>query len=176
MGTSVSAAEIVGQVVALRRVREAVNAPQERRRLASVIRQLRRQLGVGVPKRQAAAVLGVTVQAVDRWVAAGKILVVRHAGSSRELIDTEALLALAAEAERLREQGERRVLARAIASLDERERLPRRLRPNHSAQELRYEFLHSTPAGRLQQAVELSQVGAALAANARARRQAKAER
>ena len=30
-------------------------------------RKLRRQLGVGVPKRQAAAVLGVTVQALDRW-------------------------------------------------------------------------------------------------------------
>jgi DNA-directed RNA polymerase specialized sigma subunit len=174
--TPASASEIVSQVVALRRVREALRAPEERRRLATVIRQLRRRLGVGVPKRQAAAVLGVTVQALDRWVAAGKIPVVRRVSSSRELIDTEALLALAAEAERLRELGERRVLARAIASLEERERLPRRLRPNQSAQELRYEFLHSTPAGRLQQAVELSHVGAALAANARARGKAQAER
>lgn len=169
-----SASETVSQIVALRRVREAVEAPQERRRLASVIRQLRRQLGVGVPKRQAASALGVAVQALDRWVAAGKIPVVRRAGSSRELIDTEALLALAVEAGRLREQGELRVLARAIASLEECERLPRRLRPNPGAQELRHEFLHSTPAGRLQQAVELSQIGAALAANARARREAKA--
>lgn len=176
MPASASAAEIVSQIVALRRVRDVVEAPQERRRLASVIRQLRRRLGIGVPKRQAAAVLGVTVQALDRWVAAGKIPAVRRGGSSRALVDSEALIAIAAEAELLREQGELRVLARAIASLDERERLPRRLRPNHSAQELRHEFLHSTPAGRLQQAVELSQVGAELAANARARREAKARR
>lgn len=171
-----SAAELVTQIVALRRVREAIEVPRERRRLASVVRQLRRRLGTGVPKRQAAAALGVTVQALDRWVAAGKIPVFHRPGSSRELIDAQALIALAAEAERLREQGGLRVLARAIASLDERGRLPRRLRPNHSAQELRHEFLHSTPAGRLQQAVELSQVGAALAANARARREAKAGR
>ncbi len=176
MATPASAPEIVSQIVALRRVRAAVEAPRERRRLALVIRQLRRQLGTGVPKRQAATVLGVTVQAVDRWVASGKIPAVRRAGSSRALIDAEALIALASEAERLREQGERRVLAAAIASLEERERLPRRLRPNPSAQELRHEFLHSTPAGRLQQAVELSQVGAALAATARARREAKARR
>lgn len=141
-----------------------------------MLRQLRRRLGIGVPKRQAAAALGVTVQALDRWVAAGKIPVLRRAGSSREVVDTEALLALAVEADRLREQGERRVLAKAIASLEERERLPSRLRPNPSAQELRSEFLHSTPAGRLRQAVELSQVGAALAANARARGEAKAGR
>lgn len=164
------------QIVALRRVHQAVQGQSERRRLASVIRELRHRLGSSIPKRQAASVLGVTVQALDRWVVAGKIPVVRRPGSSRELIDAEALLALAAEAEQLRERGEPRVLAKAISSLDERERLPRRLRPNQSAQELRYEFLHSTPAGRLQQAVELSHVGAALAANARSRRQAKAGR
>ncbi len=77
---------------------------------------------------------------------------------------------LAEEVTPLRERGESRALAKAIATLAARGRLPRRMRPNQSAQELRYEFLHSTPAGRMRQAIELSHVGAALAANARARR------
>jgi len=171
-----SASEIVGQIVALRRVRSAVGLPVERRYLAQVIRQLRRQLGVGVSKRQAAAVLGVSVQALDRWIAAGKIPIVRRPGSSRELIETEALLVLAAEVAPLREQGEPRVLAKAITVLAARRTLPRRLRPNQPAQELRYEFLHSTPAGRMRQAIELSHTGASLAANARARKTAKAGR
>jgi hypothetical protein len=166
--------EIVRQIVALRQVCRAVRSPAERRRLARVIRQLRRQLGVGVPKRRAAAVLGVTVQALDRWIAAGKIPVVRRPGSSRQLIETEALLLLASEVEQL--QGQPRALAKAISSLAARGQLPRRLRPNQSAQELRYEFLHSTPAGRMRQGIELSHVGAALAADARARGNARAER
>ena len=169
-----SYAELARQIVALRRVRAAVGLPSERRRLSQVIRQLRRQLGVGVPKRQAAEVLGVSVQALDRWISAGKIPVVRRPGSSRELVEAEALLALATEVVPLRERGVPRALAKGISSLAERGRLPRRLRPNQSAQELRYEFLHSTPVGRMRQAVELSHVGAALAANARARRKAKA--
>ena len=170
-----TAAECVGQIVALRQVRGAVESPLERQRLTGVIRQLRRQLGAAVPKRQAAAALGVTVQALDRWVRAGAIPVARQPGSSRELIDSEALLSLAAEVERLRIEGESRVLAKAIAALDSDGRLPRRLRPNQSANELRHEFLRSSPAGRLRQGVELSQLGASLAANARTRRKANAE-
>jgi hypothetical protein len=163
--------EIVGQIVSLRRVRDAVESPSDRRRLARVIRQLRHQLGIAVPKRQAAACLGVTVQALDRWVAAGRIPVVRRPGSSRELIAADALLVLAEEVERRREQGKPRPLAGAIAALTERESLPRRLRPNQSAHELRYEFLRSTPAGRMRQAIELSELGADLAARTHARKQ-----
>jgi hypothetical protein len=118
----------------------------------------------------------VTVQAIDRWVVAGKIPVVHRPGSSRELIDTETLLVLVGEVERLRDQSEPRALAKAISALAEAGQLPRRLRPNQSVHELRYEFIHSTPAGRLRQAVELSHLGAALAANARARRRANADR
>jgi len=164
-----STADLVRQIVALRRVRTAVESTAERRRLATVIRQLRDRLGAGVPKRQAAATLGVSVQALDRWVAAGRIPVVRRPGSSRELIDAEALLLLAAEVELLREQGEARVLAKALASLAEGGQPPRRLRPNQPARELRSEFLASTPAGRMRQGIELSHVGARLAAHGRAR-------
>jgi len=165
--------EVVSQIIALRRVRSAVDSVVERRRLARVVRQLRRRLGAGVPKRQAAAVLGVSVQALDRWIATGKIPVVRRPGSSRELVETEALLVLAEEVSPRREQGEPRALAKAIAALAARGRLPRRLRPNQSARELRHEFLHSTPEGRMRQAVELSEVGATLAASARTRRKGK---
>jgi hypothetical protein len=174
METTIS--ETVGQIVALRRVRPSVASAVERRRLAQVIRQLRGRLGVGVPKRQAAAVLGVSVQALDRWIASGKIPVVRRSGSSRERVETEALLVLAEEVAPLREHGEPRALAKAIAALEAHGRLPPRLCPNQSAAELRYEFLHSTPAGRMRQAVELSHVGATLAANARTRQRAKAGR
>lgn len=171
MGT---ASEIVGQIVALRRVREAVPVRAERQRLSRVIRELRRQLGVGIPKRQAAAALGVSVQALDRWIGAGKVPTVRRPGSSRELIDTEALLVLAAEVERLKEQRiGRRTLAQAIATLSGADRLRRRLRPNQSARELRHEYLHSTPAGRLRQGIEVSQTSSALAANYRERQKAK---
>ena len=129
-----------------------------------------------MPKRQAAAALGVTVQALDRWVEAGTIPVVRRPGSSRELIETGALLMLAEEVAPLRERGESRVLAKALTELAARRGLPRRLRPNQSAQELRHEFLHSTPPGRMRQAIELSHTGAALAANARRRNTAGAAR
>lgn len=161
---------VARQIVALRRVRDAVVDEAERRRLTTVTRQLRRQLGAGVPKRQAAAALGVSVQALDRWVRAGRIRVLRRPGSSRELIDAEALLALAREVEQLRERGESRVLGKSIATLAGQGRSPRRLRPNQSAAELRSEFRRSTPAERLRQGVELSHLGASLAANARVRK------
>lgn len=163
-------AEIVDQIVALRRVRAVVDAAGERRRLARVIRALRRQFGAGVPKQQAAAVLGVSVQALDRWIAAGRIPTVRRPGSSRLLVDADALLALAAEVELRRERGERRVLAQAIAALVPTGELRPRLRPNPPARELRHECAHSTAEERLRQAVELSRVGAMLAASPRRRR------
>lgn len=168
-----STAELVGQIVSLRRVRAALDSPVERRRLAQVIRQLRRQLGSAVPKSQAAAALGVTVQALDRWVADGSVAAVRRPGSSRELIDSEALLALAAEVAVLRERGVRRPLAKAISMLNDQGRLRRRLRPNQSGRQLRDEFLHSTAAGRLREGIELSQLGASLAANAQQRMKAR---
>jgi hypothetical protein len=164
-----TASETITQIVALRRVREAVHEPGEQRRLAWVARRLRRQLGAGVPKLQAAAVLGVSVQSLDRYILLGKIPTLRRPGSSRELIDSAALLDLAEEVERQRENGERSPLARAIATLAEQGRLRRRLGPNQSAVELRREFLHTTSEARLRQGIELSELGASLGAAARAR-------
>jgi hypothetical protein len=153
----------VEQIVALRRVLARLDDPVERRRLATVIRQLRRRLEVGVPKHRAAASLGVSAQALERWVKAGPIPVTRKPGSSRELIDSEALLAIAEEIEHLREGGQRRALGKAVKKLVDEGRMPRKLRPNQPARELRYEYLHTTPAQRLHTAAELSYVTSVLA-------------
>lgn len=170
MDRTPDAHELLEQVVALQRVSRALDDPEERRRVAKVIRQLRARLGVGVPKHRAAAALGVSAQALERWVRAGAIPVTRRPGSSRELIDSEALIGLVGEVERLHEAGYGRPLAKAIEALEGAGRLRRKLRPNQPARELRYEFLHTSAAERLRSGIELTHTAHALAAHARARK------
>jgi DNA-binding transcriptional MerR regulator len=161
--------QTLAHAVELRRVRRTVADPDGRRRLGCVIRDLRASVGVGVPKGRAATLRGVSVQALERWVRNGALPVVRKPGSSRELIDAEALLVVAEEVGRLREQGvERGALAEALRRLNAEERLPRKLRPNQSAAELRHEYLNTTPAERLRVAAELSELAGALAGRAKA--------
>jgi DNA-binding transcriptional MerR regulator len=143
--------------------------PDGRRRLGCVIRDLRASVGVGVPKGRAATLLGVSVQALERWVRNEALPVVRKPGTSRELIDAEALLVVAEEVGRLRDQGvERGALAAALRGLNAEARLPRKLRPNQPAAELRNEYLHTTPAERLRAAAELSELASVLAGRAKA--------
>ena len=157
--------QTVEHVVALRRVGSAVTSPEERQRLQRVERELRRHLGPGVPKTRAAAVLGVSVTALDKWIARDRLPVVRRPGSSREEIDARALLDLAEEVARLREAGRARgLLAAAFERLAEQGRLHPQLRPNQSASELRGHFLRSTPSDRLREVAELSSVLTGLAA------------
>jgi DNA-binding transcriptional MerR regulator len=159
----------IAQIVALRRVEAAVRDPIERQRLDRVIRALRREVGSGVPKRRAARLLGVSVQALDRWVERGLIPVVRKPGSTRELLDAETVILLAEEVSRRRDSGEQRgVLAASLRELERTGRLPRRLRPNATPRELRRTFLETTPGERLRDAAELSRTAAALAAAGRA--------
>lgn len=158
----------LAHVVELRRIRRTITDPDGRRRLGRVIRGLRASIAAGVPKRRAAATLGVSVQALERWVRSGALPVVRRPGSSRELIDAETLLVVAEEVARLREEGvERGALATALRTLQAEGRLPRKLRPNQSAAELRYEYLQTTPAERLRTAVELSELASSLAGRAK---------
>ncbi len=160
-----AAVQTLAQIVELRRIRHSLSDRDARRRLGVVIAQLRAEVGVGVPKRRAAALVGVSVQALERWVASGALPIVRVPGSSRQLIDAEALLVLAGEVMVLREQGERRgVVATALRRLQAEGRLPRKLRPNQSARELRQEYLQTLPAERLRQGVELSEFATSLAA------------
>lgn len=155
----------LSQIVELRRARAVIADAEASRRIGTVIRQLRRTVGSGVPKRKAAALLDISPQALERWVRCGAIPVTRKPGSSRALIDAEALLAVAAKVTCLRERGETRgVVATALRNLAREERMPRRLCPNQSARELRYEYLHSTPAERLRTAAALAELGVSLAA------------
>jgi hypothetical protein len=155
----------VQRIVALRRVAGAVLDPDERRRLERVIRDLRRELGVGVPKRPAARLLGVSVQGLEPWIELGVLPTVRKPGSTRELLDAEALIVVAEEVTRRREAGQSRgVVAASLRELERTERLPRKLRPNQPAHELRREFLETSPQRRLRDFAALSRTAASIAA------------
>jgi hypothetical protein len=157
--------------VALRCAATAVTSPVERKRLKRVERELRREVGVGVPKTRAAAVLGVSVTALDKWILRGSLPVVRRPGSSRAEIDADVLLALAEEVTRLREVGRTRsVLAAAFERLAQRGAAGPPPRPNQSALELREQYLRTTPSDRLREVAELSRMLTGLAARGRAAR------
>lgn len=152
------------QIVELRRLRASLTEPDDRARLARVIRSLHAGLPPGIPKHRAARLLDVSPQGLDRWVRASAVPVVRRPGSSRALIDTTALLLLLAEARVLAENGEARPVGRAIERLHRDGRLRRRPRPNMSGAELRREYERSTPAQRLRDGIALSEFGLAVAA------------
>ncbi len=165
MGQPTRAERTIEHVVSLRRAGSAVADPRERGRLKQVERELQRAIGVGVPKRRAAAVLGVSVTALDKWIARGRLPVVRRPGSSREQIDADALLDLAEEVTRLREDGQTRaLLASAFERLAKEGRPRPKLRPNQPARELREHYRLTTPADRLREVAELSGVLTDLAA------------
>jgi hypothetical protein len=158
MGRAARIEQAVEQLVALRLGQ-----------LGRVRRQLRRDMGVSVPKRRAAALLGVSVPALERWIRAGRLPVVRRPGSSREEIDSDALVDLATEVTRLREAGRSRgVLAEAFRRLEAegkaRPRLPGEPGwfPDHT-EERRVEFARTTPAERIAEAIELSELATSLA-------------
>ena len=153
---------IVGLRLALQRTRD----PALRDELRQVEVELRRQLPPGVPKRVAAALLGVSVTALDRWVDRGRLPVVASArGSQRLAIETAPLLDLATKVEALSRAGARRgLLAKAMDELGWRERGHRDVlradvaclpRPNVSRDELRQQFEETTPVQRVLQLVAL---------------------
>jgi DNA-binding transcriptional MerR regulator len=141
------------------------------RRLRRAERLLRLEIGASVPKRRAAALLGVSVTALERWIAAGRLPVVRRPGG-REEVEARAALDLLEEVRRLRDDDgvSRGVVAAALRRLDARG-LPRtNLRPNTPAAELRRSFLASTPLERLRETAELSRAATTLGAHGAARR------
>lgn len=159
------------RLVALRRIAPAVSDPREARRIDRLVRDVRRELGFTIPKTRAAAIVGVSVNALDRWIAAGRLPTIRRPESAREEIDADALVELAVEVDRLREEGvERGVLAAAFERLGAQGKPRRRPRPNMPARELRADYLSTTPQGRLATGAELSYAGAVLAAYGHERR------
>ena len=167
MRTQTSAEETAEQIVCLRKLLPEQKGPAERQMLARVIRQLRTALGPTIPKRAAAAVFRISPQSLGRLVREGALPMTRRPGSSRELLLSEALLLVAAEASRLREAGEVHPVAKAVRTLNATGRMPRVLRPNASAAELIYEYEHTTPAERLRAGEALSRAAFTLAGRAR---------
>lgn len=175
MSRATASEQAARHLVALRRIASAVSDPRELRRLERLQRDLRRELGFTIPKTRAAAVLGVSVNALDRWIAAGRLPTVRKPGSTRAEVDADALVELAVEVDRLREEGvERGVLAAAFGRLAAEGKPARRPYPNMPARELRADYLQSTPLERLQTGARLAHVATLLAGRARARRRAEA--
>ena len=79
-----------------------------------------------MPKKQAAELLGVSVTALDKWIARGTIPIVRRAGSSRAEVESDTVLRLAQEQRDL-ERGKTGTLAVAIRRLAERRASERRI-------------------------------------------------
>jgi hypothetical protein len=167
--TTTVATGIVEDIVDLVRLREGLTSADHRLALARVTRSLRGRVEDGIPKHRAARLLGVSPQALDRHIGMGRIPTVRRPGSSRELVDRDALIRLLVEIAALRDDDRAsRPLGRAIRTLERRRELPRRVRLNQSAAELRYECEHSSPANRLRSAASLSHATTRLAAAGRA--------
>src|SRR5687767_7828255 len=116
MSRSAMLERALSRAVALRRI--TPSDPDELKRLERVQRDLLREIGFSVPKTCAASVLGVSVNALERWIGAGRLPTIRRPGSTRVELDADAVLDLAVEVERLREEGRRRgVLAAAFERL-----------------------------------------------------------
>ena len=152
------------QIVELRRVAAALDPPA-RHQIWRLARELRLELGDSVPKLPAARALGVSVKALDNWVAKGEIPTLSRPGAGRSRVETDAILDLLEEVSELRLTGVTSgVIAAAVGRMREQGRLRRKLRPNESPAELRRTYEATTPLERLRIAAELSYSQTRLAA------------
>lgn len=170
MGRTAQARRFVKALLEIRRAQRHVADRRDRLRLFRVELLLCEELGGSVPKSVAAGLLGVSTTALERWIDAGKLPVVRRPGG-REEVAAEAALDVAEEVARLREEGASRgVLAEALRRLEPRGLPRRRLRPNEPARELRDAYQQTTPDQRLRQTAELSLAATTLSAHGARRR------
>ena len=165
---AIDAADLATSIAQLRYAIVKTRDRDARAALREVEVRLRRALGPTIPKKKAAAVLGISVTALDRWVDRGFLPVVERPGSSRHELESRPFLELAAQAHRLHLDGVvthgrlapavkllgwkadpagRRVLRLDVAALP---------RPNISERELVENFRTTTPERRLRDAAELS--------------------
>lgn len=152
------------QVVDLRRVAASLDPPT-RDHIWRIARELRLELGDSVPKLPAAQALGISVKALDKWVAKGAIPALRRPGAKRSQVETDAILDLLEEVIDLRQAGVASgVIAAGIARLRELGRLRPKLGPNRSPAELRRTYQTTTALERLRTAAELSYAQTRLAA------------
>ena len=152
------------QIVELRRLAAQLEAPA-RDRLWRLARELRLEFDDSVPKLPAAGALGISVKALDKWIAKGALPTLRRPGAGRSRIETDAVLDLLEAVTDLREQGlSNGVVAAGVARLRQENRLRPKLRPNLSPAELRSVFEATAPFDRIRTAAELSYVQTRLAA------------
>jgi hypothetical protein len=108
-------------VVDLRRLARAVLDPAARRRAERAADRLVVELGPSLSKTRAARLLGISVTALDFWVARGALETVRKPGTQKAEVETSSLLELADEVAEVRAGGRRGgVIAHAVRRLDER--------------------------------------------------------
>lgn len=157
MGRADRAERAIEAATAIRLAAHDVDRLRPRRRLRRAEALVLRELGPSVPKRRAAALLAISVTALQRWIELGRLPVVRRPGG-REEIDARALLDVVEELCLVREQEgrPRAPVARALARLATRGLPQRKLRPNQSPAELRRYLLASTPLERVRETAELS--------------------
>lgn len=165
----------VRHVVELRRVLEALPEGPEKSSVRRVERELRRGLGVAVPKRVAARVLAISVTALDRWLEKGKLVEAHVPGTGRAQVEAWSLVQVALAAEQARADGvHRNTVAEGIRRLEAAGLLPFRARPNEHPLILRRDFLDSTPEQRLAEIDSLNRQLALLARAAQRSRLRKA--
>jgi hypothetical protein len=164
MGRAQRAEHALEIAAAIRAAMPAVHDPHAARQLRRAERLVLRDAKPSVPKHRAAAVLGISVTALQRWIDAGRLPAVRRRGG-REEVDCGPLLDVVEEVRRIRaEDGSpRRALAHAFRRLAARGLPRRRGRPNRPAAELRQDYIASTPVTRLRDAAELSLAATTLA-------------
>ena len=177
MGRALLIERALSDVVELRALAHASPDATARAQLGRLAQRRSEDIGPSVPKVRAAQALGVSVTALDTWIARGAIPASRRPSSSRQEVETQAVIDLAVEIRTLRKTGRRRaLLATALARLNPADdTVPaaamgtRRFFPDQ-AEERRHEFTLLTPGERVAQAVRLSRTATRIAvATAQAR-------
>lgn len=180
MGRGLLIERALSDVVELHALAETSPDASLRARLGQIARRRSEDIGPSIPKTRAARALGVSLTALDTWVARGAIPVRRRPSSSRQEVETQAVIDLAVEIRALRAAGRRRaLLATALARIDAGEpKVPaaavgtRGFFPDQ-AEERRGEFVLLTPGERVAQAIGLSRSATRIAAAAARAREAK---
>jgi hypothetical protein len=163
----------LADAVELRLVALKVSEPDARTQLARLTRRRIIEIGPSVPKTRAAKALGVTVPALDRWIARGA-LKTRRSTSSREEIDTLSVVELAVEVASLAASGRKRGLLAEALTRRERALAGRGMGTRgffaDQQAERRGELATTTDGERVAQAISLSKTATKIAvAGARAR-------
>jgi hypothetical protein len=168
MGRNADIDRGLADAVELRLLASRIADPEARARVARLARSRVTDIGPSVPKTRAAKALGVSVTALDRWVERGALRL-RPSRSSRQEIDTLAVIDLAVDMETLRESGQERgllaaALARRQAALAGGTAMGSRGFFPDQLEERRQELRTLTPGERVAQAIKLSRTATKIAA------------